>query len=119
MSFFNNKYIINENGVPILEPDLHTWATWFETAERHVAQQYIGGVYVSTVFLGIDHNFGFGGPPILYKTMIFGGKHDEYQMRSATKHAALSNHDEAVAMVRDSQRSWLRRFWNWMRSNGH
>jgi hypothetical protein len=27
---------------------------------------------VSTVFLGLDHNFGMNGPPILFETMVFG-----------------------------------------------
>jgi hypothetical protein len=31
------------------------------------------GVEVSTVFLGVDHNFFGVGGPILFETMIFGG----------------------------------------------
>src|SRR5688572_298808 len=29
-------------------------------------------VWVSTVFLGIDHSHGFGDKPILFETMVFG-----------------------------------------------
>jgi len=33
------------------------WATWFETGDRRVARKEIGDIAISTVFLGIDHNF--------------------------------------------------------------
>ena len=54
-------------------------------------------IYVSTVFLGIDHNFG-DGPPILYETMVF-GLEDEYQCRYETRVEAESGHDRTVKMV--------------------
>jgi hypothetical protein len=38
------------------------WAEWIETAERHVANDLIDGVRVSTVFLGLDHAFGSAVP---------------------------------------------------------
>jgi hypothetical protein len=46
------------------------WADWFETAKRHVAEETVGPYWVSTVFLGIDHQYG-GGPPLLFETMVF------------------------------------------------
>ena len=106
----DHLYIMDDNQNPVLAT-LDTWG------DRGVACDEIGGVMISTVFLGIDHNFRFKGLPLLYETMIFGGKHDEYQARSVTKYAALSKHDEAVAMVRDSQRGWLQKLWNWMKGN--
>jgi len=111
---YNRLYCLDEHGDPYAEVNPAVWAEWYENAKRHIAEDDIDGVRVSTVFLGIDHSFGESGPPILFETMIFGGKLDQYQVRSATKHAALSDHDEAVMMVRDSQRSWLQRLWNWI-----
>jgi hypothetical protein len=32
-----------------------------------------GGAHLSTVFLGMNHNY-FGGPPILFETMLFGSE---------------------------------------------
>lgn len=29
------------------------------------------GIWVSTVFLGLDHNMGRGGPPLIFETMAF------------------------------------------------
>lgn len=54
--------------------DLDEWGQWFETTNRVVAQTRVAnGVEVSTVFLGRDHAFG-GGEPLLFETLIFGGK---------------------------------------------
>lgn len=94
-------YILDENGDPVLERDRDKWSEWFETANLHVADETHGGVRVSTVFLGQDHSHG-GGPPLLFETMIFGGDHDGYQERTRNRFAALSCHDQAVAMVLDS-----------------
>lgn len=79
--------------------DLMTWAKAFELS-RHVASDEIDGVSVSTVFLGLDHSFGAGGPPILFETMIFGGPHDQYQDRCATWDEAVAMHAKALAMVK-------------------
>lgn len=69
----DGKYILNDKDEPVLEPDLITWANWFETSgkQRRVAFDKVGDYEVSTVFLGMDHNFGEGSQPILYETMIF------------------------------------------------
>lgn len=97
----NGKYILNEDGSVRLEPDLMVWAEWFETAKRHVALDELpGGVKVSTVFLGLDHSFGFSGAPILFETMIFGGEHDQYQDRYATREEAIAGHAKALALAK-------------------
>lgn len=69
-------YILNAAGVPVEEPDFMKWAMWLETAKRTVGCTAAGGVTVSTVFLGLDHNFGSKGPPVLWETaVITNGKH--------------------------------------------
>ena len=88
------------NGDPI---DHDEWARLFaDISGRHVAATAIDDdVEVSTVWLGLDHNFGPTGPPLIYETMIFGGPHDETTYRYATREAALAGHDQAVALARD------------------
>ena len=56
---------------PVLEPDLTKWGSWMQVFNRHVAKTIIGQLYISTVFLGLDHNFYSEGPPVLWETMIF------------------------------------------------
>lgn len=78
---------------------LMEWAQWIETHERVVKQELIDQVKVSTVFLGLDHQFG-DGPPLLFETMIFGGPHDGYQERCSTWEQAEEQHKVALQLVR-------------------
>lgn len=55
-------------------------------------------IFVSTVFLGLDHNH-WGGKPILFETMVFGGKYDDFQHRYHTWDEAAKKHKEVVEMV--------------------
>ncbi len=94
------KYIL-EGKEPKLCEDLLEWARWFEDADRIVGSTKISAdVHVSTVFLGLDHQW-IDGPPILFETMIFGGKHDEYQERYHTWEEAELGHSEAVKMAEE------------------
>jgi len=95
------KYILQDKK-PVEEPDLLKWAQWYETADRHIKKTDLpNDVHVSTVFLSIDHGYSsiFGGPPILFETMIFGGEHDMYQERYSTYEEAEEGHQRAVEMV--------------------
>lgn len=95
-----DKYILK--GKKVIAVDLMTWANWFETSNRHIGDDHIGKVHVSTVFLGINHNFG-EGEPLLFETMIFGGKHDQYQERYSTWEEAEKGHQIAIDLVKPSQ----------------
>jgi hypothetical protein len=97
----SDKYIMKDDGTIVPEPDTLKWAQWFESNRRHVLDDYLpDGVRVSTVFLGLDHNFGFGGLPILFETMIFGGEHDSYQDRYSTREEAVIGHAKALALAK-------------------
>ena len=65
-----DHWILDENGNIVGPVDLMTWAKWFEISRRIVKQEWVGDCWVSTVFLGIDHNFRRTGPPILWETMV-------------------------------------------------
>jgi hypothetical protein len=65
------RWILDEEGIPKDVP-LRVWGTWFENHDNTVIKQYErDGYLVSTVFLGIDHNWSGKGPPILFETMVF------------------------------------------------
>lgn len=95
----NDKYLLDENLNPVLCDDIIPWARQFEAMDRRVASDKINGVDVSTVFLGLDHNFMDDGPPLLYETMIFGGDHNGYQERYSTRQEALDGHEKAKKLV--------------------
>lgn len=69
-------YILNGE-LPVAANDLDEWATWIEKAERHVADETIGDYRISTVFLGLDHNYHSDGPPIFWESMVFAKKHND------------------------------------------
>jgi hypothetical protein len=76
------------------------WMALIETDYQRVALTEVGDVQVSTVWLGLDHNFGLHGPPLIFETLVFGGTHDGDGERYATEAAALGGHDQWVAAVR-------------------
>ena len=51
---------------------LREWATiTMQGEDRRVRLTRVGPFEISTVFLGLDHNFFGDGPPILFETMTF------------------------------------------------
>jgi hypothetical protein len=102
----NLHYVLDSDGEPRVEPDLITWAKWFEGAERHLAKTTIKNLVtgrehlVSTVFLGLDHRFR-GGDPVLWETMVFGDDDDSmYERRYSSRSEALAGHAEVCREVR-------------------
>lgn len=101
----SDKYVLDEHGEPQIEPDLVAWSSWFEQDERRVVrrQQWTRpdgvGILVSTVFLGLDHNFGMAHRmPVLWETMVFvdGESTDEY--RYTSREAAIRGHNRVVSV---------------------
>jgi len=72
--------------------------------DRRVADDLVGPYRVSTVFLVIDHDFSFKGPPVLFETMVF-GRETDYQDRYCTWDAAVAGHTKAVKLYR--RKYWL------------
>ena|SRR3990167_8333374 len=94
------KYFILKDRKAVPVSSLEEWAKAFET-DRHVAQDSVGDVRISTVFLGINHRFG-EGPPLIFESMIFGGQHDQEQRRYSTWGEAEKGHAELLALVRST-----------------
>jgi hypothetical protein len=93
-------YILDAKGHPQPVPSLEAWAMWRTEHDTRIALTAVGNITISTVFLGIDHNWSNRGPAVLFETMVFGGEHDGAQQRYSTKDYALIGHEQAVALVR-------------------
>lgn len=95
------KYILNGR-TPERCDDIEKFAMWYEKANRIVAKDVVGGgdVLVSTVFLGFDHQWDDGEPPLLFETMIFGGKHNETLERCSTWDQAVAGHASLLALAK-------------------
>jgi hypothetical protein len=98
----SDKYILDgHQAVPT--DDLIEWARWLETADCHVAQDTpVPGVRVSTIFLGLDHSFGRRTEPLLFETMVFGGRLDQERERYSTWEEAEQGHRAMLQKVREA-----------------
>jgi len=94
-----SKFILNGR-VPEACSDTLRWGRWYEAADRRVVQTDVGEVWVSTVFLGLDHQWG-NGPPKLFETMCFVAdcSSDSFPFdRYSTWEEAETGHAKAVAI---------------------
>lgn len=95
------KYILDADHQPRREPDLLTWARWYETADRRVALTECGEVRISTVFLSLPL-LDDQGPPLLFETMVFGGSTDRDAEHYSTWDEAVAGHEKIVREVKRS-----------------
>ena len=82
---------------------LETFADFMINHEyRRVANDNIEDIHISTIWLGINHAFYTVEPPIVFETMIFGGKFEEegYMERYSNEKEALEGHKRAVELVK-------------------
>lgn len=95
-------YILDGRGNPVREPDPARWEEWFTGSDNRVLKHdtVSRAVRVSTVFLGFDYNFSGKGPPLLWETMIFGGRHDRTCQRYASRKDALAGHARALVIAK-------------------
>jgi hypothetical protein len=95
-------YLLTADGEPAPCDNIIVWAIWMESAahdnERTVARDVLpDGREVSTVFLGLDHNFSGAGDPVLWETMVFtrnadGELQGDDMQRYTSRAAALEGH---------------------------
>lgn len=119
-----HHYIINDKG-EISTVDLMTWARWLESEQgsrdKQIGNTQLPEVRVSTVFLGLDHNFG-GGKPILFETMVFENRTtqidlqgkpysthkpiEDYSNRYHTLEEAKKGHEGIVRLCEQEKTFW-------------
>lgn len=121
-----NYVIMEKDGTLRETDDIHEWARWFEEADRHIGNDYIGPFHISTVCLGIwtVSNDVNDDRMCLFETMVFGDKalikalgdrspentnsifglflgDNEFQRRYTTLEEARAGHAETVSLVRN------------------
>ena len=106
--------LIGKNHYPVDDFNLEQYSRWWSITHRNLASTYIEGkplgkgsgrtfrvinklrkekVWLSTVFLGLDHGYD-ESYPILYETLVFGGIHDGLMRRYGTYDEAMAGHEE-------------------------
>ena len=93
---------------------MREWVLKMEDTEyRQLAFTRLSGMEVSTVWLGLNHNWFPTGPPLIFETMVFVDLDEPIEVmgrlmhregtemwRWATEEQALDGHAQAVASVR-------------------
>jgi hypothetical protein len=100
-------YILDENK-NVVKSSLEEWANFIEgdlpANYRHVGDDTVDGKRISTVFMGLCHNFNpYSRIPIVFETMIFQGRKSlNYQERYSTWKEAEAGHKRAVEWVKSA-----------------
>jgi hypothetical protein len=105
-----DKYILDAHGEPQAVEALDVWGEWYTRSSkdrsRMVAQDKDESgattIMISTVFLGLDHNYAGVGPPVLWETLVFGGALDGEMDRYTSREAAFRGHQAMCARVRET-----------------
>ncbi len=96
-------YILNGHEV-VGCSDAFEWGKWFEANKdaRIVKQEYVRGNWISTVFLGLDHNY-WGGSPVVFETMVFPSytSRDLWCERCSTWEEAEAQHKKGVEWAKE------------------
>lgn len=95
------------DGQPVPEPDYMNWMMWMSTANINVAADMVGDTRIDTSFLGINHNFGGEGLPILWETMVFGGNIADFTTRYSSLADAQKGHAEIVFLVIEADGAYI------------
>lgn len=85
-------YKLDENYNVIHCNSIEEWAIYFESKKRHLFKSTYKNVYVSTVFLGIDHAFDESSSPLVFESMVFNKDVDLDQDRYSTYKEAAQGH---------------------------
>lgn len=98
------------DGKPV---SMEKWVTLFEHRQQVAKTTLPGGIRVSTVYLGVNHNWDPEGPPLIYETMVFGPDRfrDIDMARYTTREQAEAGHRTMVYRYVPWWRFRLRRQW--------
>lgn len=108
-------YVLDDNGNPKRAASVEEYCEFFgmDFEKKVVRRDNIGDkadwdrlgsrIWASTVFLALDHNFGFASDePVLWETMVFGLPDDEeIQERYTSRESAVEGHERIVREVKE------------------
>ncbi len=88
---------------------LRRWTAWaqgaWDSGARQVGDDYVPDFCrVSTVFLGVNHNWNREAAPLLFETMVFDWNHDaldEHTRRCPTWEQAELQHQQTLARMHE------------------
>lgn len=100
------NYYLLKGKTPRLVKDSKEWAKWYKKHSQQIDACVVGNYSITTVFIGIDHNFFGKGPPLLFETMVFECKRaaiNNFTRRYSTWDEAQAGHDEIVKELKGKE----------------
>lgn len=95
----NDFYILE--GKETIPVDHLTWVKWFVIADNLIiARASFGEILISTVFLGVNHQWNPDLPPLIFETKFFSGKYNGKQIRYPTYDEAFEGHRQCLRLVK-------------------
>ena len=95
------RYVLDAQGNARLEADTDAWCAWIQKHDTPLVETVVAsGVVVTTRFTGMDMSCAGAGAPVLWETIIFGGRHNLHQQRYTSEAEALKGHERAVALAK-------------------
>lgn len=64
-------YKLDENNIPVKCKTIDEWADFHKTKQRYLFHNKLNAIWISTVFLGLDHSFDDTSAPVLFESMSF------------------------------------------------
>lgn len=103
-------YTLDKNGNPVEVDDYIQVGELFDDIKKRIlkrSQVKCGRVRISTVFLVINHAHSYAENifPVLWETMIFGGKYSGWCIRYNSREAAKRGHNAAVRLAQGQKPS--------------
>lgn len=98
-------YMLDEEGEVVPTTDVRIFGDFFFT-KRFRCKTQILDKEVSTVFLGINHDFLGKGTPVVFETVVFGKDGEEICERCCTLQEALAQHTRVSEEVLHSFPVW-------------
>jgi hypothetical protein len=99
----NNKYF-DRDGKALTEEEWQEKVTDIEYQRVGVFETLANGekISVATIWLGMNQSFVPTEDPIIFETMVFGGRNNGLSKRYSTELEALVGHNEIVDIVQDT-----------------
>lgn len=98
---YKTPYFIYDDDHKLINVGPQEWSEWFKAnaQNRSIERTHINEkLYVSTVFLGLDHSF-CDDSPVLWETMVFRDGNGEETDRYVSEEDAIEGHKRMVDEV--------------------
>lgn len=95
-------YYILDDDHHVIPVTAEEWEIWFRENKQWVGfTDFTDKLWVSTMFIGLNHQFDENGPPLVFETLVRGGPLDGTGRRYSSWDDAEVGHKMFVKKVRE------------------